>query len=77
MLVLEKGIGWDFSEVSGDAAILIDPANSKELVDAINRLKSDSKYRDELIKKGLKNVKKFSWKKTAKQTLNVFEEIKM
>ena len=62
-------------EVAGDAAILIDPENSEELSDAVNKLINDVKIREELVKKGFENTKKFSWKKTAKQTLLVFEEV--
>ena len=62
-------------EVAGDAAILIDPENSKELSDAINKISNDSKYREELTEKGFDNAKKFSWEKTAKQTLSIFEEV--
>ncbi len=62
-------------EVAGDAAILIDPENSDELVEAINKLISKTECREKLIKKGFENTKKFSWEMTAKLTLDVFEEI--
>ncbi|RLC50643.1 MAG: hypothetical protein DRH79_07315 [Candidatus Cloacimonadota bacterium] len=62
-------------EVAGDAAILINPENSDELSDAINKISNNSKYREELIEKGFDNVKKFSWEKTAEQTLSIFEEV--
>jgi len=62
-------------EVAGDAAILINPQKQSELTDSINRLLENSKLRTELITKGFENVKKFSWEKTAEQTLKVFENI--
>jgi glycosyltransferase involved in cell wall biosynthesis len=62
-------------EVVGGAAILIDPENPEELADAVNKICKDDKFREELILKGFENAKKFSWKKTAQQTLGIFEEI--
>ena len=36
---------------------------------------NDYNLREDLIKKGYEQVKKFSWEKTAKETLNVLEEV--
>ena len=44
----------------------------------IKRKKMNEKYsqlRKELKEKGLKQAEKFSWEKTAKQTLKVYEEV--
>ncbi|GAG64156.1 unnamed protein product, partial [marine sediment metagenome] len=35
---------------------------------------NDKQLREKLIKKGLEQVKKFSWEKTAKQTLRLLYE---
>jgi len=63
-------------EVAGNAAILINPQKPNELTDSINRVLDNSELRTDLITKGFENAKKFSWIKTAKQTLEVFENIK-
>jgi glycosyltransferase involved in cell wall biosynthesis len=35
---------------------------------------SDQELRDELIQKGIENVKRFSWEKSAKQILKIIKE---
>lgn len=60
------------SEVAGNAALLIDPYNIEEMAESIERVLTDAKLRNSLIKKGFKQVQNFSWKKTAKETLNVY-----
>ncbi len=62
-------------EIIGEAGLLFDPFDVEDMADKIYRVLSDMELREELIKKGLERVKKFSWDKTAKQTLAVFEEI--
>lgn len=58
-------------EIVGDSSILIDPANVSELAGAIGSIIKDSKLKKTLINKGLKRIEAFSWKKTAKQTLDL------
>ena len=60
-------------EVSGDAAILVDPYNINSIADGIEKALRGPKG---LIKKGLARVKDFSWTKTAKMTLDVYNEAK-
>lgn len=59
-------------EVAGKGALLIDPYNVEEIKEAIMKIKDDKKLRDDLIKKGFENVKRFSWEKTIEQTLRVY-----
>jgi len=58
-------------EVLGDSAILINSNNPEEIADAIYKVLSDENLRNELIKKGQENVKRFSWPKCAKETIKV------
>lgn len=62
-------------EVSGDAAILIDPSDPVQLAEAILKVISDSQLRQELINKGKARAKLFSWERTAKETLNAYRTI--
>lgn len=62
-------------EVAGDAAMLIDPDNLEELVDAILQIIEDSQFRDGLVKKGKDRAKLFSWERTARETLQVYQSI--
>ncbi len=62
-------------EIAGEAAILVNPYDTKEIADAIENLLSNEKLRKELISKGLEQVKLFSWEKCAKETLKVYQEV--
>ncbi|MEH2246190.1 glycosyltransferase family 4 protein [Nostoc sp.] len=62
-------------EVTGDAAILIDPSDSVQLAEAILKVISDSQIRQELISKGRERAKLFSWERTAKETLKAYRTI--
>jgi glycosyltransferase involved in cell wall biosynthesis len=62
-------------EVTGEAAILIDPNNVGQLQEAIKALDADKGLREELSAKALIQSKKFSWEKTVEQTVKVYEEV--
>ena len=62
-------------EIIGDAGLIVDPDNIEELAEAIWKVLTDKKLRENLIKKGYERIKQFSWEKTAKETLKVFEEV--
>lgn len=59
-------------EVYGDAAHYFDPFNTDDMARAINDVLNDKKLRASLIKKGAKQVKKYSWERLAKQTHDVY-----
>lgn len=64
-------------EVGGNAALYIeDPKSVDSIYSTLKKAVdlSDS-AREELIKKGKEQVKKFSWRKTAEQTLGVIQEV--
>lgn len=54
-------------EVAGDSAVLVDPRDPKSIARAYELLISDRSLREEIIKRGLENVKRFSWEKCAKE----------
>jgi glycosyltransferase involved in cell wall biosynthesis len=62
-------------EVVGDAALLVNPENVEDIASAIETVLTNKKLRKELIKKGFERVKTFSWEKTAKETLEVYESV--
>ena len=62
-------------EVAGDAAILVNPHDPEEIAKAMFAIMDSSSLRDELIQKGYERVQMFSWDKTARQTLEVYEEV--
>lgn len=62
-------------EVVGDAALLTDPNDIDGLTVAIWRLLTEEELRQDLICKGLKRAKKFSWLEAARKTLEVYHKV--
>lgn len=62
-------------EVTGDAAILIDPFNSQELSDKLFELLDNDDLRKNLAKKGYEKSLEFSWRKTAEKTLKAYNSL--
>lgn len=62
-------------EVAGRGALLINPLSVEDIFRAIVQLKENKIVRDALIKEGLSNINRFSWKSTADETLKVYEKI--
>lgn len=63
-------------EVVGDAAIVIDPEQQKDYAIWIEKMLLQPSFRQEFCEKGREHIKKYSWKFTAQQTLDVYETIK-
>lgn len=59
-------------EIYEDAAVYFEPNDEKELVSKILNLQKNQKKRTELIAKGFQQVRKYSWKSLAEQTLKVY-----
>lgn len=62
-------------EIAGDAAVLVDPTNREQLKQAITKVLNDEILRDDMIKKGFEQSAKFSWRKTAIDTLATYEAL--
>jgi glycosyltransferase involved in cell wall biosynthesis len=62
-------------EVVGNAGILVDPNNVAKLADAMVKVISNGDLAKEYASKGLERVKEFSWKKSAKEILDVYKEV--
>lgn len=62
-------------EVVGDAALLIDPRDTEQLAQAVAKALSSDELRRELSLRGLERAKSFSWERTARETLSVYEEV--
>lgn len=61
-------------EVGQDACLYFDPNNSYDLVEKLKLIKEDKKVALELINKGKKRIKDFSWEKCGEQTLKIISE---
>jgi len=62
-------------EVVGDAGLLFDPTSTDELIDRLLFLLEHPSDRNLLIEKGKQQVQKFSWEKTATQTVNAYHSV--
>ena len=62
-------------EVAGNAALMVDPYNIREMALAMEQVLNDGKLRESLIDKGYGQVKKFEWRKTARELLEVFKKV--
>ena len=54
---------------------MVNPNNINNLAQAIRQVLTNDKLRDEMVRRGLEQAKKFSWEKTARQTLEVYKKI--
>lgn len=63
-------------ELGGKAALYVNPRSVKEITTTIKQVLNMNKsdYQS-LVKKSLNQAKKFSWDKTAKETLKVYQEV--
>jgi glycosyltransferase involved in cell wall biosynthesis len=62
-------------EVAGDAAILVDPIDVQAMSEAILQLRNTASYRQVLREKGMERVCKFTWRQTAEQVAQVYENL--
>lgn len=62
-------------EVVGDAGILVNPHDTGEIARAIICVLQNENLTLNLIEKGLKQAKKFTWSRCAKETLNLYEMV--
>jgi glycosyltransferase involved in cell wall biosynthesis len=62
-------------EAGGDAALYVDPKNIEDITEKILMLVENESLRRDLIEKGKKQIKKFSWEKCAKETLEVLTTV--
>lgn len=61
-------------EILGDAAIYFDPSDANELADSIKAIVNNKDLRNKIVENGKKQIEKYSWKKMAKETINVYKE---
>lgn len=62
-------------EIYGEAALYFDPENTQEMAAQITKIVDNKALSQSLVEKGYKQAAKYSWDKTAKQTLEVYRQI--
>lgn len=63
------------AEVAGEAALLVDPLQVDAISDAMLRMLDEQGLRDELVRRGSARVQEYSWDKTARETLQVYQRV--
>lgn len=62
-------------ELFSGAALMVDPDSIESIAGAIDKLLSDPLLREKYRELGFAKAKEFSWEKTAKDTLRVYESV--
>jgi len=62
-------------EVVGEAGIMVNPYDTISLAQAMRQVLTNSKLRDEMVRRGLEQSEKFSWERAAEQTQEVYDEV--
>jgi len=69
------GNGGSLPEVVGDAGLLVNPYDSGDIGNALIKVEEyTSRQRQAMIERGIRQARKFSWKKTAEETIRVYEK---
>ncbi len=62
-------------EVSGEAAVIINPADIPGFTYAIDNVLSDQDLRQRLREKGFQRARQFTWERAAKEHIQVYKEV--
>lgn len=62
-------------EILGEAALYFDYQDISGIIDALLRLRDEKALRKELIIRGQAQVRKYSWRRMAKETLVIYEKL--
>jgi len=60
-------------EVAGEAAVLVEPDDTEQLVDALSLVLTQPARARELREKGIAHAARFTWSKTAQATMQIYE----
>jgi glycosyltransferase involved in cell wall biosynthesis len=61
-------------EICGDAAVYFQPSDHEEMAEVIRQLLKNTDLRRSCIQKGFARAGRFSWRKTAEETLKIYGE---
>jgi glycosyltransferase involved in cell wall biosynthesis len=63
-------------EVTGDAAIGVDPRSIRQITDAIESVLGDVEVAERFARRGRARAERFTWDETARLTLQVYEDVR-
>ena len=62
-------------EVTGDAAVLVDPYEVDSIVEGMERVLSNPALSEELRAKGIARAREFSWERSVARTRELYQEV--
>lgn len=62
-------------EVAGDAAVQFDPLSVEDMADTLKRCLLDMDLRMDIVAKGHRNAQRFSWHRTARETVAIYNSV--
>lgn len=62
-------------EVGGEAALYVDPHDPKDIAEKVARATEDEKLRKQMVERGIKRARAFTWRRTAEANLEVYNEV--
>jgi glycosyltransferase involved in cell wall biosynthesis len=62
-------------EVTGDAAVLVDPHDTSSIVQGVRRVLSDPDFADQLRLRGPVRARQFSWERSVAKTRDLYERV--
>jgi glycosyltransferase involved in cell wall biosynthesis len=62
-------------EVAGEAALFFDPTRAEAIAGAVDRLWNDSELRERLRRAGAAQARRWTWQRTALQTLKLYRRM--
>ena len=62
-------------EILGQSALFFDPNDPYEITQKIKNVLHDHLLREDLIRRGRENLKRYSWSVLARNTLNIYRQI--
>lgn len=62
------------AEIGLGAALLVDPTDERAIAEGLHRLATDEELRQDLRARGLARAANYSWERTARETVEVYEE---
>ena len=63
-------------EISGDAAMLVNPRNPEDIANVVQKLLVDERLCADLVSRGLLHARQFTWERAARETLEVFRKVR-
>jgi glycosyltransferase involved in cell wall biosynthesis len=62
-------------EISGNAALLVDPEDPAELAEAMISVAGSTQLQKEMSEKGICRASEYSWSRTARETMSVYRRV--